>query len=322
MNVLIVHAHHEPRSFCSALASQAVTTLWAMGHEVVLSDLYAMQFNPVSDRRNFTSVKDPDYLKQQAEESYATEVEGFSHDIDVEIAKLENADAIILSFPLWWFGVPAILKGWFDRVLVAGRVYGGPKIYENGIGRSQKRGLVLMTTGGGPMVYGGWGVNPALSTILAPIQHGIFWFNGILPLDPFVAWSPARQSNEVRCSFLNSLDQRLQHLFSETPASLPQLIDFPHWGFDKKNRYLVVAKYCRAKDDRFATLIQAEQAKIAQWKRQGILLEFSTSNPNDPNWRGFFKLRATDQDEVEGLLKELPLAEYYVFEISELERPK
>jgi NAD(P)H dehydrogenase (quinone) len=63
MNVFIVLAHPEPRSFNAAMASTAADTLRAAGHTVVTSDLYAARFDPVSSRRNFSSVKDPGYLK-------------------------------------------------------------------------------------------------------------------------------------------------------------------------------------------------------------------------------------------------------------------
>jgi NAD(P)H dehydrogenase (quinone) len=123
-NILIVHAHHEPRSFSSALAKTASETLAGQGHEIVLSDLYAMNFNPVSDRRNFTTVADPTYLKQQNEEGYASEHGGFVSEIESEMRKIEKCDLLIFSFPLWWFGMPAILKGWVDRVFACGRIYG------------------------------------------------------------------------------------------------------------------------------------------------------------------------------------------------------
>jgi hypothetical protein len=74
-----------------------------------------------------------------------------------------------------------------------GRVYGGGRFYESGLGATrQARALIPMTTGGGPAAVSGHGVNPSLRSILSPIQHGLFWFNGFLPLDPFVVWSPAR----------------------------------------------------------------------------------------------------------------------------------
>lgn len=322
MNILIVRAHHEPQSFSSALAYQAERTLKAAGHDVVVSDLHRMDFDPVSDRRNFTSVKDPEYLKQQVEEMYATEVGGFSAELEAEIVKLEQCDALLFSFPLWWFGMPAILKGWCDRVLAMGRIYGGPKLYEGGIGKATKRGMVLMTTGGGPSAYDGWGLNPPLETILAPIQHGIFWFNGFLPLEPFVAWSPVRVSDAERAGYLESLDARMQKLFEEPYMQIPPMADFPNWGHDIKNRYVVVVSQKLDRDKRFHSLVAAERTMIAQWKRQGKLLEFSMSNPNNANWRAFMRLRATDSQEVEAMLHELPLAEYFDFEINKLEVPE
>lgn len=318
MNVLIVHAHHEPKSFSSSLANQAALTLRAAGHEVVISDLYSMGFDPVSDRRNFTSVRNPDYFKQQAEEVNATDVSGFAPDIEAEIQKLEAADAVVFSFPLWWFGMPAILKGWCDRVLASGRVYGGQNLYENGIGKGKKRGLVIMTTGGGPDVYSGWGVNPSMDVILGPIQHGIFWFNGILPLEPYIAWSPARISDVERKDLLRSLDHRLRTVFDESPIQLPPLADFPSWGRDAKKRFVVTAERSIAPDDRFRELVQAEREMLDDWRRTGSLLDFTMAAPDDPHWRAFFKVRASSRAEVDSLLAKLPLADYLQFEVSEI----
>jgi putative NADPH-quinone reductase len=95
----------------------------AQGHAVRASDLYAMGFNPLSARHNFTSVKDPEFLKLQVEEMHATEVHGFAPDVETELEKLEWCDLMIWQFPLWWFGLPAILKGWADRTLAMGRTF-------------------------------------------------------------------------------------------------------------------------------------------------------------------------------------------------------
>ena len=61
------------------------------------------------------SKRDP-FFKQQQEELYADEHLGFAPEIEAEIQKLERCDLLVFSFPLWWFGLPAILKGWVDRV--------------------------------------------------------------------------------------------------------------------------------------------------------------------------------------------------------------
>ena len=62
MNVLIVHAHPEPKSFTAALRDQAVETLQAQGHEVRVSDLYAMSWNPVASAEDFCIRENPEYL--------------------------------------------------------------------------------------------------------------------------------------------------------------------------------------------------------------------------------------------------------------------
>jgi NAD(P)H dehydrogenase (quinone) len=69
----------------------------------------------VSGRHNFTSVVNPDFLKQQPEEVYASEHDTFSPDIKEAIDSIDWCDVLIFQFPLWWFGLPAILKGWVDR---------------------------------------------------------------------------------------------------------------------------------------------------------------------------------------------------------------
>ena len=85
MKTFIVHAHPEPQSFNAAMTDTAQTFLQEQGHSVRISDLYAMAFDPVSDRRNFQSVCNPDYFKQQAEEQHASQVNGFAPQIEAEI---------------------------------------------------------------------------------------------------------------------------------------------------------------------------------------------------------------------------------------------
>lgn len=97
MKIFIVHAHAEPQSFNGALTRHAKEVLEGVGHEVKISDLYAMKFDPVSDRRNFTSQKDASFFRQQTEEMYATEVNGFALDILAEMEKLQWCDVVIFQ---------------------------------------------------------------------------------------------------------------------------------------------------------------------------------------------------------------------------------
>jgi NAD(P)H dehydrogenase (quinone) len=319
LNVLVVHAHPEVRSFCSALARTATESLTKEGHVVTVNDLYLSGFNPVSGRGNFRTVKDPIYFKQQQEEIHATEQNGFSIEIEAELRKLEQTDLLIFSFPLWWFGMPAILKGWVDRVFAMGRVYGGKQLYEGGLGAKRKaRALVMMTTGGGQDAYSDRGVNPSLSAILAPIQHGIFWFNGFLPLEAFVAWSAGRVSERERDVYLELLRSRLSGIFQEAPLQLPPLADFPQFGPDTKRLFKVLITREGVPDDEYYSLIPAEKIRVAELRRAGFILDQSFSPSEHQNWRGFLTVRARSMDEVNSLLMTLPLAPKLSFELHEV----
>ena len=101
MNILMVKSHPLAKSLCSTFTEQIRSKLTAMGHQVVLEDLYEDQFNPV--------------LSQDERKSYYAKKYD-SSSVEKEIQRLAEADALVLVFPTWWFGFPAVLKGWFDRV--------------------------------------------------------------------------------------------------------------------------------------------------------------------------------------------------------------
>jgi len=217
LKVLLVLAHPERRSFNGAMADTAIETLRGLGHHVAFSDLYRMEWDPVSDRRNFTSVKNPDYFKQQGEEDHATDIHGFAPDVEAEIAKMEAADLMIWQFPLWWFGVPAILKGWVDKVFAFGRVYGRGRFYEKGL-YGGKRALLSLTTGGSSeAAYQPDGFNGDINAILRPIQRGMLEFVGYDVLKPQIAWSPTHLSEQQRKAYLAAWRERLTKVAQEEP---------------------------------------------------------------------------------------------------------
>ncbi|MEI6036123.1 MAG: NAD(P)H-dependent oxidoreductase [Verrucomicrobiae bacterium] len=214
MNVFIINAHAEQKSFNGAMFRTAQETMTDAGHVVQVSDLYAMKFDPVSDRRNFTTVKNADYFKQQIEEMHATEAGGFAPDIEAELQKAESCDLMIWQFPLWWFGLPAILKGWVDRVFAMGRTYGGDRFYENGVFKG-KRALLSVTTGGPVEAYQPGGFNGDIEAILRPIHRGMLRFTGWDVLAPNVVYGPVRISEAERVARLNAWATRLRAIGGE-----------------------------------------------------------------------------------------------------------
>ena len=219
MKVFIVHAHAEPKSFNGALLQAAQETLQQAGHSVVVSDLYQMRFDPVSDRRNFTTVKNPEFFKQQVEELHATEVGGFSGDVEAELRKMEACDLMIWQFPLWWFGLPGILKGWVDRVFVMGRTYGGDRFYENGVFKG-KRALLSVTTGGPAAAYAKGGWNGNIHAILRPVERGILRFTGWNVLAPHIVYAPVRVTEDERRASLAAWRRRLEAVEGEAPIEV------------------------------------------------------------------------------------------------------
>lgn len=135
MNVLIVFAHPEPQSFGASLLTRSVESLKAQHHEVRVSDLYAMGFDPVAGAADFKQRRFVDRLQYDREQKFAAGRDGFADDIQAELDKVLWCDLLILQFPLWWFSVPAIMKGWIDRVFVNGRIYGSGRRFDTGRSR-------------------------------------------------------------------------------------------------------------------------------------------------------------------------------------------
>ncbi len=219
MKALIVYWHPEPQSFNHAMFCTAKTALSNAGWEVDASDLHAISFNPVSGRSNFQSVKDPDFLKLQIEEMHATEVHGFSPDLELEMQKVEWCDLMIWQFPLWWFGLPAVLKGWVDRVFAMGRTYGGGRIYETGVFKG-KRALLSLTTGAPADAYTKNGFNGDILGILRPIHRGMLEFVGFDVLLPQIVYAPVRMSDEQRRHEIEKFDRRLATIWEESPINV------------------------------------------------------------------------------------------------------
>ncbi|RWM09849.1 NAD(P)H-dependent oxidoreductase [Mesorhizobium sp.] len=226
MRIFIVHAHPEPKSFNGALTRTAQEALSTSGHEVVVSDLYAMGFNPVSNRRNFTTTLDVNFYRQQAEEANAAVHDGFAPDIQAEMDKLFWCDVLILQFPLWWFGLPAILKGWVDRVFASGgRIYGGGKWYDRGV-FAGKRAMCSVTIGGPPPIYSSRGLNGPTAEILFPINHGMLYFVGFTVIEPFLVHAPARIGDDERQMYLDRYRERVLSLAHAPTIAYPKLAEF------------------------------------------------------------------------------------------------
>ena len=228
MNVLCVLAHPEPTSFTGSLARHGIATLQNAGHETALVDLYATGFDPVSDRRNFTSAAITERFDQQAEERFASANGGFSAELQIEMDRLTACDLLVLQFPLWWLGMPAILKGWVDRVFAVGRTYGGGRWFDRGMMRG-KRAMLAVTIGGTAEAYSPEGIYGPAEDVLRPINHGILAFCGFDVVEPFIAYAPARKTEQERKQMFAAYGERLLNVGSVPRVTMLRSDDYENF---------------------------------------------------------------------------------------------
>ncbi|MCA0050245.1 NAD(P)H-dependent oxidoreductase [Mesorhizobium sp. B283B1A] len=212
MNVLIVYAHPEAKSFNGAMKDMAVETLTRAGHHVVVSDLYAMGFNPVAGPGDISGERsDPDFFSLPREQTAAYEADALSADIMAEIEKLKRADFVLFQFPVWWFGMPAMLKGWADRVFARGFAYLPGRKYDTGMFKG-KLAMVAATTGTSADTYAPDGIDGDILTVLWPIHNGLLRYSGFDVLPPFVAYMPGRVGDDGRKAYLEAYSKRLEDI--------------------------------------------------------------------------------------------------------------
>jgi len=226
MNVLIVHAHPEAQSFCAAMKDLAHDTLTAAGHQVRVSDLYAMNWNPVASAADFGTRHDADYLVYALEQRHAHRQQSLCADIAGELDKLLWADLLVLNFPLFWCSVPAMLKGWLDRVLISGVCYGGLRFYDRG-GLAGKRALLSFTLGGQAHMFADeQAIHGELDTLLRPLQRGTLAYAGLTVLPPFAAYHVPYISQAARSQVLAAYRDYLLTLERLTPLGMPRMEGF------------------------------------------------------------------------------------------------
>lgn len=223
MKILWVFAHPDPRSLNGSLRDAALKHLASSGHTVEESDLYRMGWNPVVDASDYGH--DPtDRLHVASASSIALRHETLTLDIAAEQKKLRRADVVVLQFPLWWFSMPAILKGWVDRVFVEGFGYGirdesgGTRRYGDGL-MAGTRAMIVTSLGGSERTVSPRGINGSMDELLFPIQHGFLWYTGMSVLQPVLIPSADRITPGRYAAAERNLTDRLDSLTTDEPIS-------------------------------------------------------------------------------------------------------
>jgi NAD(P)H dehydrogenase (quinone) len=160
---LIIYVHPNPASFNHAIMDAYASELKASGHEVRIRDLYALGFNPV------ITLSDYDMLDRGEP----------PEDIRQEQDHIRWAGVVSFISPIFWAGMPAVLKGYVDKVFSLGFAYSFQGERPKGLLRG-KKAVILNSTGGSLMYYQKSGM---LDSIRTTIDNGIFRFCGIEVLE-------------------------------------------------------------------------------------------------------------------------------------------
>lgn len=193
MKHLILYAHPNPRSFNAAILDKTVRSLESKGHQVIVRDLYQINFDPVlkgSDFEAFQSGKNP-------------------ADIDKEHRYIAEADVIMLIYPIWWTGIPAILKGYIDRVFSYGFAYKHEQGAPVGL-LTGKKGFIINTQGTPAEYYDSTGMTDSMKETS---DIGIFDFCGIESVGHIFFGAVPSVDDATRKGMLETLKGKLDSLF-------------------------------------------------------------------------------------------------------------
>lgn len=193
MRILIVYAHPNPASFCHAILRTVESVLDECGHEVRVKDLYAEGFNPVLSAAELGALNDGRVPEA----------------IDHEQSLLRWADGLVLVYPLWWFDRPAILKGWFDRVLTNGFAFEYTAEGARGL-LPQRKALVIVTVGGSQKDYRAM---DAEDLIIRPVTDGTLGFCGVQNIDYRLFYGVPTVDDTVRRGMLEDVRTATEEVF-------------------------------------------------------------------------------------------------------------
>jgi NAD(P)H dehydrogenase (quinone) len=240
MNAHLVLAHPEPTSFNGSMAKRALSYFQSTGATCSFKDLYASAFDPVECGLHYKTRKNSEAFVPLDEQRQAWKNNTTPEAVRLEINNLLNADLVILQFPLWWHGPPAILKGWFDRTFPSGGVYTSRMRYDEGYFKGRKA-LLSVTTGAPEEAFGPGARGGDPDTMLWPLQYSLHYL-GFTVLKPF--WTYGVQGYGYSYEEQDSVERRLTaklNDWEERLISLPHErgLYFPGWSdWDDEGRFL------------------------------------------------------------------------------------
>lgn len=221
----VVYCHPEPKSFVAAMRDTVCRALGESGWEVTVSDLHADQFNPVASAADFAERERSDHLVYSLEQRHGWSNATIAKDIAAEVEKVLGAEMLVLVFPLFWYSMPAQLKGWIDRVFLSGLFFGGRRVYDRA-GMVGKRAMVVTSLGGRSHMFGPGAIHGELNGMLRHLLQGTLGYVGFDVLEPFYAFHVPYVEDRTRGAMLEQLDRTMRTVDERPVLPMPSLNAF------------------------------------------------------------------------------------------------
>lgn len=184
MNVLIVTAHPESDSFNAYLASKAAGVFEKQGCHVRSVNLYSENFDPREGKNFYADRFETGKFDAMREQRHHWDRHSLSAEVVRHVELIKTSDLLLLHFPFWWFGMPAILKGWMDRVFVYGGIYNSRQRHEDGVMKG-KKALLTVTAGASANACAYNGRDGDMRLMLWPPLHSLHYI-GYSVLEPYL----------------------------------------------------------------------------------------------------------------------------------------
>jgi NAD(P)H dehydrogenase (quinone) len=194
MRVLYIYCHPLPESFHAAIRARALQVLSDAGHDVDLLDLYAEEFDPVLSEEARRHYHDPSRNRNG--------LEGY-------VARLTSVEALVVQFPTWCFGPPAMLKGFFDRMIMPGVAFDICDPTRVAPTLRNIRRIIGIVTYGRPRYMAFWMSDPPRKIVTRYLR----WFTGGKARTDYYALYHMNVATAVqRQAFMNKVDRGMRCL--------------------------------------------------------------------------------------------------------------
>ena len=195
MKTLVVFSHPRRDSFCGAVMDSFTAGLTAAGHGAEIADLHAEGFDP-----RLSEADEPDWSNPRKR---------YTDAVLAEQARIARNEAMAFIFPVWWWSMPAMLKGWVDRVWNNGWAYGDAKL-------PHRKALLIGTASGSAATYEKRQYGPAMQ---AQLVVGIMNYCGI-PAAELELMFDVMDTPKIRAGHL-ARARKLGEAFAQNPAGAP-----------------------------------------------------------------------------------------------------